>query len=146
MTGDVRQRPCIVLDTNALLQSIPSKGKFRRILESFDQGRFLLVVSNEILLEYEEVLEDRGGPHAWPLFRAFLEAHSDQVLLAEPSYRWHAVRRDPDDNKFVDAAVAKNAEWIVTEDSHFDDLLADQRLSLRPLHPERFIELLRANG
>jgi len=132
--------------TNVLLQSIPTRGKFRPILQAFDQGRFLLVVLNEILLEYEEILMDRGGPQAWPLFRAFFEAHSDQVLLAEPSYRWHAVKRDPDDNKFVDAAVAKNAEWIVTEDSDFDDLLADERLGVRPLRPDRFIELLRANG
>lgn len=87
MAGDVRGRPCIVLDTNVLVQSIPSKGKFRPIIEFFDPGRFVLVVSNEILLEYEAVLLHLGDPRAWPLFCAFLEARPDEVLMAEPSYR-----------------------------------------------------------
>ena len=31
---------------------------------------------------------------------------------------------DPDDNKFVDCAISANAEFIVTNDSHFDVLSA----------------------
>jgi predicted nucleic acid-binding protein len=27
---------------------------------------------------------------------------------------------DPDDNKFVDCAVAANAKFVVTDDGHFD--------------------------
>ena len=29
---------------------------------------------------------------------------------------------DPDDNKFVDCAVAANAKFVVTDDGHFDVL------------------------
>jgi uncharacterized protein len=34
-------------------------------------------------------------------------------------YRWLAIKADPDDDKFVDCAVAANALCIVTEDGHF---------------------------
>ena len=44
-----------------------------------------------------------------------------------------------DDNKFVDAAVAGSAEWIVTDDSHFNDLKTNTSLVVRPLHPLDFI-------
>jgi len=32
------------------------------------------------------------------------------------------ITQDPDDNKFVDCAIAGNATYIVSNDSHFDVL------------------------
>jgi uncharacterized protein len=32
---------------------------------------------------------------------------------------WHLIEQDPDDNKFVDCAVACNAKYLVSEDKHF---------------------------
>jgi predicted nucleic acid-binding protein len=74
MADDPAARPIIALDTNALVQSIPTRGRFRPIIEGFDAGRFQLVVSNEILLEYEEVLKAIGGPTAWSAFESLLIA------------------------------------------------------------------------
>ena len=106
----------------------------------------MLILSNEILLEYEEVLKKLGGARAWPAFRALLAALPNNSIPVSPSYHWQAIRRDPDDDKFVDAAVAGNAEWIVTEDSDFDELVADTRLLVRPIDPRDFIDLLRRHG
>ena len=39
-----------------------------------------------------------------------------------PHYRFHLITADQDDNKFVDCAIAANAEYIVTEDHHFNEL------------------------
>ena len=69
-------RPVITLDTNALVQSIPTRGRFRPIIEGFDVGRFDLVVSNEILLEYEEILKEIGGLMAWSSFNSLLMARA----------------------------------------------------------------------
>ncbi len=133
-------RPIITLDTNALVQSIPTKARFRPIIEGFDVGRFDLVVSNEILLEYEEVLKAIGGPMAWSSFDSLLMARATFVKRVDPTYFWRAIVHDPDDNKFVDAAVAGECDWIVTEDSHYDVLFGDARLTVRPLHPSLFID------
>ena len=146
MADDLDQRPRVVLDTNVLLQAIPTKSRFRPIIEAFEQSLFVLILSNEILLEYEEVLKKLGGTRAWPAFQALLAALPNNSVLVSPSYHWQAIRRDPDDDKFVDAAVAGNAEWIVTEDSDFDDLVADTRLLVRALNPRQFIDLLRRDG
>jgi predicted nucleic acid-binding protein len=37
-------------------------------------------------------------------------------------YNWNLIRDDRDDDKFVDCAVASNAETIVTHDRHFNIL------------------------
>ena len=44
------------------------------------------------------------------------------VKLITPFYHWHLITTDPDDNKFVDCAIAANAKCIVTEDHHFNVL------------------------
>ena len=35
---------------------------------------------------------------------------------------FHLITADQDDNKFVDCAITANAEYIVTEDHHFNEL------------------------
>ena len=51
----------IVLDTNALLVSIPSKSVYRTILEALLNGKFNLILSNEILYEYTEIIERKAS-------------------------------------------------------------------------------------
>jgi predicted nucleic acid-binding protein len=140
MVDNPTARPIIALDTNVLVQSISTRARFRPIIEGFDAGRFLLVVSNEILLEYEEILKAIGGPTAWSAFEALLIARAAFVRRVDPTYFWKAIVHDPDEAKFADAAVAGHADWIVTEDSHYNVLFQDTRLTVRPLHSSLFIE------
>lgn len=44
------------------------------------------------------------------------------VELVTRYYKWNLISEDPDDNKFVDCAVASNATFIVTHDRHFNVL------------------------
>ena len=37
-------------------------------------------------------------------------------------FEWDIIEKDPDDNKFFDCAVAANADYIVSEDKHFNVL------------------------
>ena len=48
--------------------------------------------------------------------------NSSNTLFCAPSYNFHLIEADPDDNKFVDCAVATGATCIVTEDHHFSVL------------------------
>jgi len=49
-----------------------------------------------------------------------IESVSKMHIVPDPMLQDYAA--DPDDNKFVDCAVAGNAKYIVTEDSHYDVL------------------------
>ena len=79
------------------------------------------------------------GVRAWSAFESLLEFREEHVRRVEPTYFWRAIVHDPDDNTFVDAAVAGDAEWIVTEDTHFQALEIETRLTVRPIQPTRFI-------
>jgi len=50
----------------------------------------------------------------------FLDGAPNVVWTRSP-FRWRLVAADPDDDKFVDCAVATGAT-VVTEDRHFDVL------------------------
>src|SRR5579884_1977316 len=91
MADNPAAQPIIALDTNALVQSIPTRGRFRPMIEGSDAGRFLLVVSNEILLEYEEILRTIGGPMAWSAFESLLIARAASVRRVDPTYFWKAI-------------------------------------------------------
>ena len=47
----------IVLDINCLVQMLSVHGSYRLAWQAFREGKYLLCVSNEILDEYEEIIE-----------------------------------------------------------------------------------------
>lgn len=44
------------------------------------------------------------------------------VNLVSTYFRFDLLTKDPDDNKFVDCAIASNSDFIVTEDTDFKAL------------------------
>lgn len=111
----------IVLDTNCLLASLSSKSEYFRIWKDFQEGKYTLCVSNEILEEYQEIIAQKATPSiAQNVVRAIVE--SAYVEFIDPHFHVYAIFADPDDNKFVDCAFAANAAFIVSEDSHFEAL------------------------
>ena len=111
----------IVIDTNSLIMAISSRSVYHKIWASFIEGEFYLCVSNEILEEYAEVIARNIGVNlARYVIFTIMERHN--VKQITPSFRWNLIPTDPDDNKFVDCAIAANAKYIVTEDHHFDVL------------------------
>ncbi len=112
----------IVLDTNALIQSLPSKSRYHKIWEAFLSGVFSLCVSNEILSEYEEILSTHASPE---VARNVVEAiaRHPKTIYREAYFHFHLLSDiDKDDDKFVDCAITANADYIVTEDNHFTTL------------------------
>lgn len=43
-------------------------------------------------------------------------------LVIDTNFNFKLISADPDDNKFIDCAIAANAKYVVTEDSHFEIL------------------------
>ena len=50
------------------------------------------------------------------------------------------ITADPDDNKFVDCAFAANADYLVSEDSHFDILKKTSFPKLNLVTLDEFME------
>ena len=111
----------IVLDTNCLLQSLSERSKYYDVWESFVLGQYVLCVSTEILEEYEEIISSHMSPLAAKLAVEMI-LRAKNVLRVDAQFRFHLITADEDDNKFVDCAIVANAEYIVSDDRHFDVL------------------------
>lgn len=108
----------IVLDTNCLVQMISLHSPYRPVWQAFRDGRYTLCVSNDILTEYNEILERvANAAVAHNIVNAI--ARSPYTRMIDPQYRFGLIEQDPDDNKFVDCAIIAGADYIVSEDAHF---------------------------
>jgi|SRR5690606_5725129 len=109
----------VVLDTNILLIALPSRSPYHKIIQAFNKRRYNLIVTTPILLEYEEILAVKANPLiADSVLGAFLEAPN--VVAINDYYYWDLVKVDPDDNKFTDAFINGQADYLVTNDAHFN--------------------------
>jgi uncharacterized protein len=111
----------VVIDTNCLILSIPPKNVEFWLYKSFKNLAFEWVISNEILSEYFEQLTSFYSENTAILVVQILLS-AENVTLKEPFYKWNLIENDPDDNKFVDLAIACSADYIITEDKHFQSL------------------------
>lgn len=131
----------IVLDTNVLLVSISPRSVQHGIWQNILKGRIDLVVTTDILNEYAEIIGQHMGN---TVADAAIDLLTDlpNIYLIQKYYRWELIASDPDDNKFVDAAVARNADYIVTNDKHFQVLEQIPFPALRVISSERLMQNL----
>lgn len=111
----------VLLDTNILLAIVPKRSKHRWAYDALRADRYELVVSNEILDEYEEQLGLFYAPNfAILVIEEMLNLNN--IVFTNIYFNWNLITIDADNNKWVDAAVSGNADYIVTHDKHFSVL------------------------
>ena len=111
----------VVIDTNCLLQSLPTRSPYHKIWTEILSGNISLCVNTEILNEYEEILAAKiTFDVAHNVVEAIARLHT--TVFQDVYIHFGLIKHDADDNKFVDCAVAANAEYIVSNDSHFSIL------------------------
>jgi len=86
----------VVIDTNCLLQIISRKSPYRPIWDAFIAGRYDLCVTNEILDEYQEILEQQITPTVAENV-VMLILNQQNVRLVDPHFRMGIITADPDD-------------------------------------------------
>jgi putative PIN family toxin of toxin-antitoxin system len=111
----------LVIDTNIFIALIGKKSPFRWIFDCLIQGRIRLCVSNEILFEYREILARKTNEEIAENVIDFLSI-SPSVEQTKIYFNFRLITDDEDDNKFIDCAIAANAEYLVSNDKHFQVL------------------------
>ena len=108
----------VVLDTNCLLASLSRLGSSYPVWKSFQEGKYILCVTTEILAEYEEIISQKTTSSiAKHVVELILK--SKNVQFVNTYFHWNLITTDPDDNKFVDCAIVCGADYIVSNDAHF---------------------------
>jgi len=137
--------PCVVLDTNVLVAAIRSRrGASFRVLEQVGRGRFEIVLSVTMVLEYEKVLHRHRVASG-------LEATDVQDLLdylcnvgrhRAVFYLWRPCLSDPDDDHVLEVAVAGGCDGIVT--FNLRDFAGAERFGLWIETPKDFLNRIGA--
>ena len=136
----------IVLDTNILLVSISPRSKFYPIFRAFEEEQYSLCVTTDILIEYEEILRRHVDKVLTTIVLQIIE-NAPNTKLVSRYYKWNLIPNDPDDNKFVDCAVAGNAKYIVSHDKHFNHLRTVKFPKITVVGAEAFMhEIIDPNG
>jgi len=111
----------IVIDTNCLLKILPKNSTYRCLWDAFLHGEFDLCYTTNILEEYDEILS-RFYSTKTAEFVVGVLLKSQNTIQITPHFKWDLIIVDPDDNKFVDCALNAGADYIVTDDRHFNIL------------------------
>jgi len=131
----------IVLDTNCLLQSLPSRSPYHKIWTDILSGEISLCVNTDILEEYEEKLGEYANPEvAHNVVEAIVSLTT--TTIQNTYVHFELLPGDADDNKFVDCAVAANAELIVTNDKDFNPLKTIQWPRVEIMTIQDFIKVI----
>lgn len=128
----------VVLDTNVFISGIFFSGPPYQILKAWCDNKIQIVISPEILEEYQRVaktLADRfPGVDLGPILELLtMKAEvMPSCILPEP------VSDDPDDDKFLACALASQSKVIVSGDKHL--LKVSGYRNIHVVSPRRFID------
>ena len=128
----------VVIDTNIFVSSFFG-GNPRRIIDLWKTEKITLCLSRDILDEYIEVLqriglqdEDEMGELLSLFKRGF------NMLFTTKTPKVKVVKDDPDDDKFIECAMALKAEVIVTGDKAIEAV--GEYMGIKILTPQRFLK------
>jgi putative PIN family toxin of toxin-antitoxin system len=136
-------KPKVVFDTNVFVRAlINPHGINARLLDS--RQSFVLIASPAFIEEVTEVLARSDLLRAKAIREVDVERLIAVLRRARRVYPDVKVTasRDPDDNKFLEAALAGRADYVVTGDMDLRDL--NQHEGVKILFPEEFLRELGA--
>ena len=133
----------VVIDTNCLRASIPPRSPFYQLYLDFRSEKFDWYVSNEILMEYDEILTATYSQKTSQFILHQL-AIAPNVIFTEPAFKWNLVVNDPDDNKFSDLAISSNCHYLVSNDSDFNIFKSIEFPKLTVIDLESFLKIMRS--
>lgn len=129
-----------VLDTNVVISGIFWKGAPFEILAAWQQQRFLLVISPPILDEYRRVLDEMTKQRSIPVLGSILELIELHSEMVTPVGFPKSVCSDPDDDKFLEAALAARADYVVSGDAALLKIKNHQGIQI--VRPRQFLALM----
>lgn len=107
----------VVLDTNIFVSALLG-GRLGIILDEWRAGKWTLIVSEAIMREYLAVLQRPKFGITTEELTATMDYLFKKAEFVSPAQSVDVVHDDPSDNKFLEAAVEGDADFIVSGDTH----------------------------
>ena len=126
-----------VLDTNVLVSAALSEGKPYKILSLAEDGEIISVTSPAIIAELRDVLTRDRLPFTDDQVEELMTKIHSISRVIHPEVELNVIKDDPDDDKILECAVARDADCIVSGDSHLLDL--EQHAQFQIYSPNEFL-------
>ena len=129
----------IVLDTNVFISGIFFTGPPYQILKAWKDKTIQIVLSEEILAEYQRVGEELSSKYSEIDIVPIIDLLTIYGEVVETKDLSVSICEDPDDNKFIECAISSNCKLIVSGDRHLLKISGFQEIEV--LKPREFIEI-----
>ena len=128
----------VILDTNVFISGVYFGGYPYRILEAWNNNRFILIVSRDILDEYGRIGSMLSEQFPLINFEPMLRFVMANAVIVKAGKLHQPVCDDPDDDKFFACALSAGCKTIISGDKHLLKVSGFQEISV--LKPREFAE------
>ena len=128
----------IVLDTNVFISGIFFSGPPYEILRAWKNSRLQIVLTQQILEEYQRVAESLADKFPTVDILPIIELLSIHGLIISADGYEISLCDDPDDDKFIECALASNIKIIISGDKHLLNISGYQ--GIKVLKPREFVD------
>ena len=128
----------VVIDTNVFVSGVFFSGPPFQILQAWRDGKIQLVISPEILDEYRRVGEILAEEHPAIDPEPMLEFVVQNAVVFSAPPLPKRVCDNPDDDKFLDCALASGSNLVVSGDRHLLKVSGYQTIEV--LKPRNFLD------
>jgi putative PIN family toxin of toxin-antitoxin system len=128
----------VVIDTDVFVSSF-SGGKPKKIIDLWKTDKITLCLSAGIFDEYIDVLRRIGlddEAELDELLTLFLKGFN--ILFTRKTPRLKVIKNDPDDDKFIECAIALKASVVVSGDTEV--LAMKEYMGIKIFSPSDFLE------
>ena len=142
------EKPLVVVDTNIIVSGlIFKKGSSSNVIKALQNGKFNLIISEPLFSEYKLVLSRKKFTIKYQLTE---EEITDFIILVEtlaqkidPLNKLPVIVRDAKDEIVLKAALAGNADYLVTGDEDLLILNGNSALGkLKIISAKKFLKIL----
>ena len=128
----------IVLDTNVFISGIFFIGPPAQILKAWKEQKIQIVLSKEILDEYQRVAGELSAKFPSVDIEPIIELLTIYGEVVETAGISVTVCEDPDDNMLLECAIVSKCKIIVSGDNHLQKISGYQGIDV--LKPREFID------
>jgi len=128
----------IVIDTNVFVSGIFFTGPPYRILKAWRNGRLQPAISQEIVDEYQSIVDELSKQYPAIDTIPILDFVSKNTKIIMVPSILEPVCMDPDDYKFIACAIAAHCKIIVSGDKHL--LKVSGYCGIQVLKPREFVD------
>ena len=128
----------IVLDTNVFISGIFFSGPPYQILKAWEKGSFQILLSQDILDEYHRVAHELSSKFSSVDISPIIEMVTVHGQFVDTKDLDIVACEDPDDDKFIECAIAGKCRIIISGDKHLLKLSGYQDITV--LNPRNFVE------